>query len=207
MNFIWDLDGTLIDSYGVMVDCLHTVISEQGIDITPEFIMDFAKKQTIGSLYREMERLYSADIPKMQHGYKVLSDPRYDEILPENHAGEILAALRDNGHRNFVYTHRDSLAIKILDNLDFSKFFEEIATCEMNLGWKPAPDAIYYFINKYGLEPSETFYVGDRTIDIECGVNAGIKTIFYHPEGSPVESCGKEDFQVKDLMDILEVIK
>lgn len=34
-SFIWDLDGTLIDSYGMMVDSLHTMISEHGISIEP----------------------------------------------------------------------------------------------------------------------------------------------------------------------------
>ncbi len=71
---------------------------------------------------------------------------------------------------------------------------------------KPEPDAIDYLVGKYGLERKNTFYVGDRSLDMECAANAGIGGILYRPEGSYTDPVGTEQFIVTDLMEILRCI-
>ena len=70
---------------------------------------------------------------------------------------------------------------------------------------KPDPSAVLYLVKKYDLDREKTFYIGDRTLDIECAVNAGIKGILYLPEDSPAQKTGKETFIVRDLMEIKDL--
>lgn len=51
---------------------------------------------------------------------------------------------------------------------------------------KPAGKMILDLIEKYGINPKESFMVGDKLIDAQCGVNAGVKGILVR-EGSKSE--------------------
>ena len=41
---------------------------------------------------------------------------------------------------------------------------------------KPAPDAVLFLTERYGMDPAETVMVGDRECDLGSGRNAGIRT-------------------------------
>lgn len=41
---------------------------------------------------------------------------------------------------------------------------------------KPKPKLIHDLIEKYSIDKSKSFMVGDKEIDLECGKNAGIKS-------------------------------
>ena len=84
------------------------------------------------------------------------------------------------------------------------KFFEEIITAEDRFKRKPDPEALLYLIDKYNMDKSQTYYVGDRHLDVECAKNAGIKAIFYIAKESFLESRGQEDILVYKLKDILK---
>ena len=59
----------------------------------------------------------------------------------------------------------------------------------------------------YNLDRENTYYVGDRSLDIECAENAGTKSILYLPENSAASPTGKETFVVKDLLDIQDIVR
>jgi len=42
---------------------------------------------------------------------------------------------------------------------------------------KPAADILEQILKKFSLTPDEVLYVGDMTVDVETGNNAGIRTI------------------------------
>ena len=71
---------------------------------------------------------------------------------------------------------------------------------------KPSPAGINYFIEKYNLDRNNTYYVGDRPMDILCADNAHIKSIMFIPESSPATPTGKETYIVKDLLQIKDII-
>lgn len=115
---------------------------------------------------------------------------------------ETLKRLTEGGARNFIFTHRDNLTFDILKNIKMDGYFEEIVTCERGFGWKPSPNGVNYIVDTYGLNRDKTFYVGDRNLDIECGFNAGIGTVFFRDEDSVVQPCGKETYIIKNLEEI-----
>jgi len=51
---------------------------------------------------------------------------------------------------------------------------------------RPPPDTLLYLIEKYHMEQNRVFCVGDRTLDMVCPKNAGVRGIFYSLEGQPV---------------------
>ena len=80
-------------------------------------------------------------------------------------------------------------------------------TKKNGFGRKPEPDGINYLVDKYGLDRQKTFYVGDRSIDMECAANAGIGGILYLPENAVTEPVGTERYIVRDLEEISEACR
>lgn len=117
-------------------------------------------------------------------------------------AREALEALAGQGARHFVYTHRGTTTAAVLQNLGLDGLFTEIVTSQNGFPRKPAPDAILYLMGKYGLDPAATFYVGDRTIDMDCARNAGIGGILFLPPGSYCEPNGAQTHIVHHLTEI-----
>ena len=95
----------------------------------------------------------------------------------------ILQLITERGGRNYLYTHRDRVALQYLDIYGLTPLFADFVTGEDGFPWKPAPDALEHIIKKNGLKKDETVMLGDRDIDIYAGQNAGIYTLLYDDEG------------------------
>ena len=62
-------------------------------------------------------------------------------------------------------------------------------------------------LDKYHLDINNTYYVGDRPMDIMCASNARIKSVMFIEKNSPGKPTGKEDYVIKDLLEIKDIIK
>ena len=123
------------------------------------------------------------------------------------HAAETLAALRRDGHKCFVFTHRGASCGAILERTGLSPYFTEVLTARSGFPRKPAPDGILHLMGKHGLDAARCLYVGDRSLDMEAARNAGIGSVLYLPTGSPVAPTGQETYIVRDLSEIPEKLK
>ena len=203
---IWDLDGTLFDSYGVIVESLYLALKENGVELPLQEIHSHAIHFSIQSLLVKVEETYGASAAQVQQRYSQISVGKYLDIKAMNHAIEVLVALEERGITNYVFTHRGKTTIPVLENLNMAGFFQDIITSQSGFKRKPDPEGITYFINKYDLNPAQTYYVGDRALDMDCAKNAGIAGILFLSEGSMDVSGGSENYIVHDLLEVLEII-
>ena len=204
--FIWDLDGTLIDSYEVMVESLYETYLELGAELDKDVIMDEIKTTSVSDFHRKMEKERGILYDDLKDRYAEISRKNEPRIRAIKNAAEILKFAKDRGIGNFVFTHRGASGPEILKNNGLYEYFDEIASTADGFKRKPDPEGINYLVEKNGLVPEKTFYVGDRTLDIESADNAGIKSILYLPEGSIVKPTGKETYIVGDLLEIKEIV-
>lgn len=119
---------------------------------------------------------------------------------------EVLQQLQNSGVEHYVFTHRGKTTIPVLDHLGLTGFFREILTSQSGFSRKPAPDAIDYLVAKYGLQKCSTYYVGDRSLDMQCAKNAGISGILFLDENTPGEATGDETYIVHDLLEIVQIL-
>ncbi|MCR5372753.1 MAG: HAD-IA family hydrolase [Solobacterium sp.] len=200
--FIWDLDGTLLDSYKVIVPSLYEAFREAGLDLDQEEIHREVIYTSVSSCIRRISAETGIAYDTVHKRFTELRVQRDQELRLNPGAHETLAILADNGAKHCLYTHSGRSTESVLARLGVSGFFEEIVTKEYGFARKPVPDAVNYLIDKYGLDRERTFYVGDRTIDMDCAVNAGIRGILYLPEGNPCIPNGAESWTVHDLLEI-----
>lgn len=206
-HLIWDLDGTLLDSYGVIVAGLHGALLEHGIDCDPGEITRCVCRFSIGKWLGEVSSAFQIPREVLRDRYLELSEGRYRDIVLMPHAGELLERTAKRGVSHYVYTHRGRTTKPVLEHLGILSRFTEVVTILDGFGHKPCPDAVLYLTEKYRLDKDRTCYVGDRSVDIDCARNAGIHSILYLPEGSCGEATGREDAVVRDLLEIEDMIE
>lgn len=193
MNYLWDLDGTLLDSYPVILNSLKTVLKAQNMPISEtlgEEILRSSVRACLGT--DELFGLYYAENERRQSDVKAMPG-----------ALETLKALSERGDKHFVYTHRGGSAFTVLGQNGLLPYFTEVLTAESGFPRKPDPTALLFLMEKHGFSADEACYVGDRALDIEAAKNAGIPAILYLPEGSPVRPGIGEARVVRDLREII----
>lgn len=202
---IWDLDGTLLDSYDVIVESINRTFMENDMICSKEDIHRHAIKFSISSLFSEYAQRKNIDVQILNQRYSQISSGMYMDIKVMIHGREVLQALDDQGIENYVFTHRGKTTIPVLDHLGLTQYFQEVVTSQNGFARKPNPEGLLYLMMKYDLDPENTYYVGDRSLDMECAKNAGIPGILYIPEGG-IDVSGAESYLVKDLFEVLKVV-
>ena len=198
-SYIWDLDGTLLDSYGVITAAAAETAAEAGQNDPEEAVYKGVKQGSVTSYLKDVSARSGETVEKLMERYRFHTHSHDDLITLTDGAAEALERLRKAGAVHFVYTHRGPSSEPILRRLGILDFFREVVTAEYRLAPKPSGDGVRYIVDKYGLDPLETWYAGDRTLDVLCAKDAGVKALLYLPEGTCVSATGQEDRIIRDL--------
>jgi N-acetyl-D-muramate 6-phosphate phosphatase len=77
-----------------------------------------------------------------------------------------------------IVSARDTRTTEIfLDQFDLKKYFKVIVTAQTCAHTKPFADPVLYAAKEMGVAPDECLMVGDTTVDIRAGNNAGAQTV------------------------------
>lgn len=203
---IWDLDGTLLDSYGVIVDSTLRALAEAGVTAERRELHRRLIASSVRDVLGEIGRERGLDAHALWLRVDALDRARNDSISLMDGAAEALEALHGMDVPSFVYTHNSRASLEILDRHGVLRFFTDALTAEAGLPRKPAPDGINALTVHHSLDKRHTFYIGDRPIDIRCAENAGVGSVLFLPPSSPAVPTGRETYIVRDLREIPDII-
>ena len=194
--FIWDLDGTLLDSYEAILSGIEETYAQFSIPFDKEKVRAFILKYSVQDLLVQVAEERGLDVDKLnQVRAQSLAEKNAQVILMPG-AREVLAWANQQGIQQFVYTHKGDNAFTILENLGLAHYFTEILTNQSGFSRKPSPEAAIYLLDKYELDPQQTYYIGDRTLDIEFAQNSGIQSINFL--ASPA-TCNQQIEHLEDI--------
>ena len=200
--YIWDLDGTLLDSYGVIVEAAARTAADEGINDPKDYILKVVKQKSCTAYMEEIGNQCGKTVREVFAQYQKHTHALDDLITLIDGAKETLERLHEAGAVHFVYTHRGNSSEPILERLGVLKYFKEVVTSMYGFAPKPSGEGVRFLVEKYGLDPEQTWYVGDRTLDVFCAKDAGVKAMLYLAPDTCVEATGKEDRIVQDLREI-----
>lgn len=198
--FIWDLDGTLLDSYEAILAGLEETFSQFKIPYDKEKVRSYILKYSVQDLLQEVAEEKNLDLTELNQARAQSLAEKNAQVVLMPGAREILAWADNQGIQQFVYTHKGENAFAILGDLDLLQYFTEILTNQSGFARKPNPEAAVYLLEKYDLDPEETYYIGDRTLDIEFAQNSGIQSINFL-ESSAV--CNRQISQLEDISSLV----
>lgn len=198
--FIWDLDGTLLDSYDAILAGLEETYASYQLPFDRASIKDYILKHSVQDLLVVVAEEHQLDVTDLnQRRAESLAEKNAQVVLMEG-ARDVLSWAKDAGIQQFVYTHKGENALVILRGLGLESFFKEILTSQSGFARKPNPEAARYLMKKYGLEPENTYYIGDRSLDIDFARNSQIQSINF------LTSDYEGNHQMKTLRDIPSVL-
>lgn len=123
--------------------------------------------------------------------------------VPFENTYKVLETLFNSGKKHFLYTHRgNETSQHYLEAYGMKKFFTAFVDSSMKFPSKPAPDAVNWICDTYGLDRNETVMIGDREIDVLSGKNAGTYGCLFTKKDDNESSA---DFIIKDISEVLEI--
>ena len=197
--FIWDLDGTLLDSYDAILAGLEETYATYQLPFDRASIKDFILKHSVQDLLVAVAEEYHLDVTDLNHRRAESLAEKNAQVLLMDGAPDVLAWGQEAGIEQFVYTHKGENAFVILRDLGLESFFTEILTSQSGFARKPDPEAAIYLM-KYGLHPEKIYYIGDRSLDIDFARNSQIQSINF------LTSDYQGNHQMKTLRDIPSVL-
>lgn len=201
-HILWDFDGTLFDTYPAMSQAFKHALKDFDID---------------GDI-DEISRLMKVTLKHAKEHYiqkHNLSDDfsnRFDKLrttyeeeyaVPYKNITELCSSISNSGSYNYLYTHRGLTSVYFLGKFNMAQYFTEFVTSENKFPMKPNPDAIEYLVKKYNMDTNRSIMIGDRSLDILAGKNAGIHSCFFNEDG---KTCQDANYNISDwsmLSDIL----
>lgn len=200
-SFIWDLDGTLLDSYEAILSGIEETFAQFSISYDKEQVREFILKFSVQDLLEQVaeERTLDAEVLNQVRAQSLAEKNAQVVLMPG--AREMLAWADQVGIQQFVYTHKGDNALTILRDLGLESYFTEILTSQSGFARKPSPEAAIYLLDKYQLNPDNTYYIGDRTLDVEFAQNSGIQSINF------LESTYEGNHRIQALADIPLIFK
>ncbi|MCH1644684.1 HAD-IA family hydrolase [Streptococcus suis] len=200
LTFIWDLDGTLLDSYEAILAGIQETYEQFNFPFDREEVRNFILCYSVKDLLVRDADKYGLDSDELNRVRATSLKEKNTQIPLMAGAREILDWTAEKGIQNFVYTHKSDNAFQVLEDLGVRQHFTEILTSDSGFARKPSPEALLFLIEKYGLDKENTHYIGDRMLDVETAINAGIHSINLQIDGV------EKNWKIVSLLHIKQIL-
>ncbi|MCH8932234.1 MAG: HAD-IA family hydrolase [Nitrospinae bacterium] len=200
--FVFDFDGTLVDTQKDIVDSVNRALAELGLETRGrETLFTFIGKGVNHLMTRALEGTGCGDVPRavdafMRHYEEHLMDqtdlfPNCRETL--DHFSGKPKTILSNKPTRFI--------TRILDALDCRTPFATIIGGDLMAAKKPDPAGLHHIMEQHRVRPEETLMVGDSLVDIETGKRAGVPTcgVTYGHAGRAALETVQPDWIIDDL--------
>ena len=156
----------------------------------------------------------------IMHDVDYCSDPNAIELF--DGVIDALRKLKEAGFRLFVITNQsgigrgyfteqeyraveNELNRKLGADLIDATYFCPDKPGEDSRRRKPAPEMVLEAVRDHDLDLERSFFVGDKAIDIDCGRNAGVRTVLVRTGYGHSERCAP-DWAADNLAEAAEII-
>ena len=201
--YIFDLDGTLIDSYRDSIKYFNITLEQfdlptfdlevEGLDyqIFREFI------------HKQIDAIEEEFMDKFTLNYK---DSPQQNTYPYEGVGEVLHKLLDENKTLAICSNREQKNLEnILDELLSDIEFKYISGEQKGLPNKPDGYRLNQIIKAENIDKEEVLYFGDKVADIEAAKDCGVDMVLVS-YGQGNDEAYSDDYPLKIIDDVYEIL-
>ena len=202
---VFDLDGTLLDSYAGIHDSLSTVLEHFG---RPPVTVEETRRLVghgLETLIAQVlpEELRAEAVERFRFRYKV-NAPKLTRLMPG--AELVVSELWRRGVRLSIASNKPAVfSRQLLDGFGLADLFAFVGGPDLGFPVKPAPGMVLAALELMGVPAAETLYVGDMTVDVATARAAGL-AVAVVPLGSSTREeleALRPDHLLPALVDVL----
>jgi len=173
--WVFDLDGTLIDSFGFYLSIITDLFEQHEISLTPDHI-----KSCLGlpaSKFFEMhlgrEHVNDAmDFLKSQSGEDLKSVKLFSGIMNS------IKQLSSSGYAVAIWTSRDLASTEeLIEYNELTNYIDFYVTSCCVENHKPHPEGLLKIAKYFSCDPTELVMIGDHDFDMHAAKAVGAKAI------------------------------
>lgn len=178
-NYIFDMDGTLINSSEEVLLCLQKAFEKAGV----EYETDRMSSDIIGPPLKQImhnlaPNICDDEMSEVMKNFRQIYD--YDEndisVLYEG-IEELVKGLKQDGKKLFIATFKPTIPTMRLVAKFFPNTFEDIYTIDKFGKQITKEEMIKDIVSRYRLDKSKTVMIGDAVSDVFAGKKAGVTSI------------------------------
>ncbi len=203
MLLIFDLDGTIMDTWNEIKLAFETIFSKRGIDLD-EKELRMAVGFPLEEVIKFLTGTYNEDLVKEVRNAFLSIEPRKIKMF------EGIKKVIDLPVKKAVLTSKGNLGtFRDLKYLGIEDKFQYIVTADMVKNKKPDPEGILKILENLKEKPEDTFMIGDTEMDILAAKNAGTKSVAVTWGNRTEEFLRKynPDFIVKNPEELVTLVK
>lgn len=206
---LFDLDGTLVDSYAALTEAVNHARRREGLE-------DLSASRIRGLVGDGVEKLLQRAFGRSEIAPQTVDafESRYDEVCCQE--SRVLADVEDTlehlaarGVEMAVCTNKPTtFSKKILDFLDLSRYFRAIVGPDLAGARKPEAKHLLVTLQSTQCRPAETLFVGDMPIDVRAARNSGVDVAVV-PTGSSTREqllAAQPDHFLERFSDLVKLV-
>lgn len=179
-NFIFDLDGTLLNTLNDLAASTNYALRSTGM---PEHSVEDVRRFVGNGVKKLMERAIPDGLenPKFDETYATFRrhylEHSLDTTKPYEGIPEVLAELKRRGKKLAIVSNKFYAATQELAKHFFPETIQVAIGERENIHKKPAPDTVLEAMRQLGVGKEGSIYIGDSDVDIDTAKNVGIPCI------------------------------
>lgn len=175
---IFDLDGTLLNTLGDLTAAVNHGLSACGLPTRTaaqvrSYLGDGVKELISRACPPDADEATRAAV--LEHYLPYYAAHNRDLTVPYDGVTDLLTALRAQGIRIAVVSNKHDAGVQAL----CAHYFDGLLDAAVGGGsarpLKPAPDGLFYAMERLGVTSDEVWYVGDSAQDVQTARHAGVK--------------------------------
>jgi len=198
--YLFDIDGTLLDSAGDICGAVQQVLESAGVrDRSFDFLRGYIGLHLIelfGDIFPAHSTEQNDELIRQYRTCYLARGHKLTQVYPG--VAEALASL--GGRKATATTKGTPTTRAVLEQFGLIQYFDHVQGTD-GFPYKPAPDVILTSLAALGAKPEECLMVGDSPADMEAGRRAGVKTCAVrYGYGNPAKLALTEpDYWIDDL--------
>lgn len=176
---IFDWDGTLMDSVGRIVSSMQQTARYLELQVpTEQAVRDIIGISLNPAIERLFGRLEVEQYDQFMNYYRqcyVVDDPTPSPLF--NKAHDVLAELRQRGHRLAVATGKARHGLERVWDESKSRHYFDFSRCADESESKPSPKMLQDILDQAGVSVDQAIMVGDSIHDMKMAENMGMARV------------------------------